>query len=45
MPVSRPVSTLDANLAVALDALLSEQSVTRASARLRTSPAAMSRTL
>ncbi|MFF0745424.1 LysR family transcriptional regulator [Streptomyces sp. NPDC004111] len=36
---------LDANLAVALDALLAEQSVTRAAARLRTSPAAMSRTL
>ncbi|MET8853356.1 LysR family transcriptional regulator [Amycolatopsis sp. NPDC004625] len=40
-----PVSTLDANLAVALDALLTEQSVTRAAARLQTSPAAMSRTL
>jgi DNA-binding transcriptional LysR family regulator len=36
---------IDANLAVALDALLTEQSVTRAAARLRTSPAAMSRTL
>ncbi|GAA0241254.1 LysR substrate-binding domain-containing protein [Cryptosporangium japonicum] len=36
---------LDANLAVALDALLAERSVTRAAARLRTSPAAMSRTL
>ncbi|MFF4324513.1 LysR family transcriptional regulator [Streptomyces sp. NPDC001568] len=36
---------LDANLAVALDALLAEQSVTRAAARLHTSPAAMSRTL
>ncbi|MFJ6071082.1 LysR family transcriptional regulator [Streptomyces sp. NPDC093065] len=36
---------VDANLAVALDALLSEQSVTRAAARMRTSPAAMSRTL
>ncbi|MEU1387271.1 MULTISPECIES: LysR family transcriptional regulator [unclassified Nonomuraea] len=36
---------LDANLAVALDALLAEQSVTRAAARLGTSPAAMSRTL
>ncbi|MEV0522049.1 LysR family transcriptional regulator [Streptomyces sp. NPDC050439] len=36
---------IDANLAVALDALLSEQSVTRAAARLHTSPAAMSRTL
>ncbi|MEV7729621.1 LysR family transcriptional regulator [Streptomyces sp. NPDC087917] len=40
---SKPV--VDANLAVALDALLSEQSVTRAAARLHTSPAAMSRTL
>lgn len=40
-----PGPTLDANLAVALDALLTEQSVTRAAARLRTSPAAMSRTL
>ncbi|WP_433330449.1 LysR family transcriptional regulator [Spirillospora sp. CA-294931] len=37
--------SLDANLAVALDALLTEQSVTRAAARLGTSPAAMSRTL
>ncbi|MFE2551157.1 LysR family transcriptional regulator [Streptomyces sp. NPDC059355] len=36
---------IDANLAVALDALLTEQSVTRAAARLHTSPAAMSRTL
>ena len=45
MPVSSPVPNLDANLAVALDALLTEQSVTRAAARLRTSPAAMSRTL
>ncbi|MFC0062676.1 LysR family transcriptional regulator [Umezawaea endophytica] len=36
---------LDANLAVALDALLTEQSVTRAAARLHTSPAAMSRVL
>ncbi|MFB7268223.1 LysR family transcriptional regulator, partial [Streptomyces nojiriensis] len=44
-PVSSPVPNLDANLAVALDALLTEQSVTRAAARLRTSPAAMSRTL
>jgi DNA-binding transcriptional LysR family regulator len=43
--VNSPHSTLDANLAVALDALLTEQSVTRAAARLRTSPAAMSRTL
>ncbi|WP_182443480.1 LysR family transcriptional regulator [Streptacidiphilus sp. PB12-B1b] len=38
-------SALDANLAVALDALLAEHSVTRAAARLQTSPAAMSRTL
>ncbi|MGK4908152.1 LysR family transcriptional regulator [Streptomyces albus] len=38
-------SVIDANLAVALDALLAEQSVTRAAARLHTSPAAMSRTL
>lgn len=45
MPVSGPVPNLDANLAVALDALLTEQSVTRAAERLRTSPAAMSRTL
>ncbi|MER6694852.1 LysR family transcriptional regulator [Streptomyces minutiscleroticus] len=36
---------MDANLAVALDALLAEESVTRAAARLHTSPAAMSRTL
>ncbi|MEU5901817.1 MULTISPECIES: LysR family transcriptional regulator [unclassified Streptomyces] len=36
---------IDANLAVALDALLAEESVTRAAARLHTSPAAMSRTL
>ncbi|MFF4838401.1 LysR family transcriptional regulator [Streptomyces sp. NPDC001315] len=43
--VNSPYSALDANLAVALDALLTEQSVTRAAARLRTSPAAMSRTL
>jgi DNA-binding transcriptional LysR family regulator len=41
--VSSP--NLDANLAIALDALLTEQSVTLAAARLRTSPAAMSRTL
>ncbi|MEU5263084.1 LysR substrate-binding domain-containing protein [Amycolatopsis sp. NPDC021455] len=45
MPVSSPDPYLDANLAVALDALLTEQSVTRAAARLHTSPAAMSRTL
>ncbi|HEX6346225.1 LysR family transcriptional regulator [Umezawaea sp.] len=43
--MSSPDSKLDANLAVALDALLTEQSVTRAAARLHTSPAAMSRTL
>ncbi|MFD5529325.1 LysR family transcriptional regulator [Streptomyces virginiae] len=43
--VSSPAPNLDAQLAVALDALLAEQSVTRAAARLRTSPAAMSRTL
>jgi DNA-binding transcriptional LysR family regulator len=36
---------VDANLVVALDALLSEHSVTRAAERLHTSPAAMSRTL
>ena len=36
---------IDANLVVALDALLTEQSVTRAATRLHTSPAAMSRTL
>ncbi|MFD4350406.1 LysR family transcriptional regulator [Streptomyces coelicoflavus] len=41
----RIAPVIDANLAVALDALLAEQSVTRAAARLRTSPAAMSRTL
>ncbi|MER7702006.1 LysR family transcriptional regulator [Kitasatospora sp. NPDC097605] len=44
-PAPQPSPNLDANLAVALDALLTEQSVTRAAARLRTSPAAMSRTL
>ncbi|WP_370334338.1 LysR family transcriptional regulator [Catenulispora sp. MAP5-51] len=38
-------ATIDANLAIALDALLAENSVTRAAARLHTSPAAMSRTL
>ncbi|MEU0783768.1 LysR family transcriptional regulator [Streptomyces sp. NPDC006173] len=42
---STPEPVIDANLAVALDALLTEQSVTRAAARLHTSPAAMSRTL
>ncbi|WP_245775662.1 LysR family transcriptional regulator [Saccharopolyspora flava] len=36
---------MDLNLLAALDALLSEQSVTRAAERMRTSPAAMSRTL
>ncbi|WP_030665026.1 LysR family transcriptional regulator [Streptomyces rimosus] len=41
----RPEPVVDAGLAVALDALLAEQSVTRAAARLHTSPAAMSRTL
>ncbi|MFC4054141.1 LysR family transcriptional regulator [Actinomadura syzygii] len=43
--MSSPFPNLDANLAVALDALLAERSVTRAAARLHTSPAAMSRTL
>lgn len=43
--MTSPHSALDANLAVALDALLTEQSVTRAAARLHTSPAAMSRAL
>ncbi|MCL6299110.1 LysR family transcriptional regulator [Streptomyces kronopolitis] len=42
---SSPDPVIDAHLAVALDALLAEQSVTRAAARLHTSPAAMSRTL
>ncbi|MET9293688.1 LysR substrate-binding domain-containing protein [Streptomyces sp. NPDC003077] len=42
---SQDPAAIDANLAVALDALLTEQSVTRAAARLHTSPAAMSRTL
>ncbi|MGW7634364.1 LysR family transcriptional regulator [Streptomyces decoyicus] len=42
---SSPDPVIDAQLAVALDALLAEQSVTRAAARLHTSPAAMSRTL
>jgi DNA-binding transcriptional LysR family regulator len=45
MLVSSQEPVIDANLAVALDALLAEQSVTRAAARLHTSPAAMSRTL
>ncbi|MFI5983785.1 LysR family transcriptional regulator [Streptomyces sp. NPDC051555] len=40
-----PDPVIDANLAIALDALLAEHSVTRAAARLHTSPAAMSRTL
>ncbi|MEV0700808.1 LysR family transcriptional regulator [Saccharopolyspora sp. NPDC050389] len=39
------MSTMDLNLLAALDALLREQSVTRAAERLQTSPAAMSRTL
>ena len=43
--VSSPEPVIDANLAIALDALLAEHSVTRAAARLHTSPAAMSRTL
>ncbi|WP_372458032.1 LysR family transcriptional regulator [Streptantibioticus parmotrematis] len=43
--VSSPDPVIDANLAIALDALLAEHSVTRAAARLHTSPAAMSRTL
>ncbi|KAA0930780.1 LysR family transcriptional regulator, partial [Streptomyces apricus] len=45
MLVSSTNPVIDANLALALDALLAEQSVTRAAARLHTSPAAMSRTL
>ncbi|MEV7929234.1 LysR family transcriptional regulator [Kitasatospora sp. NPDC088779] len=45
MLVSSPDPIIDANLAIALDALLAEHSVTRAAARLHTSPAAMSRTL
>nr|WP_218922050.1 LysR substrate-binding domain-containing protein [Kibdelosporangium phytohabitans] len=45
MLVNTSDPVIDANLAVALDALLAEQSVTRAAARLHTSPAAMSRTL
>ncbi|WP_433193219.1 LysR family transcriptional regulator [Nocardia sp. CA-107356] len=43
--MNSPDPVIDANLAIALDALLAEQSVTRAAARLHTSPAAMSRTL
>nr|WP_199931175.1 LysR family transcriptional regulator [Streptomyces sp. CB02923] len=43
--MNSPEPVIDAHLAVALDALLAEQSVTRAAARLHTSPAAMSRTL
>jgi DNA-binding transcriptional LysR family regulator len=45
MQVSSADPVIDANLAIALDALLAESSVTRAAARLHTSPAAMSRTL
>ncbi|MEU9081162.1 LysR family transcriptional regulator [Streptomyces sp. NPDC048357] len=45
MLVNSPEPVLDANLVIALDALLAEHSVTRAAARLHTSPAAMSRTL
>ncbi|GHH65376.1 hypothetical protein GCM10018781_17800 [Kitasatospora indigofera] len=45
MLVSSTDPVIDANLALALDALLAEHSVTRAAARLHTSPAAMSRTL
>ncbi len=45
MLVNSPEPVIDANLAIALDALLTEHSVTRAAARLHTSPAAMSRTL
>ncbi|KAB7843796.1 LysR family transcriptional regulator [Streptomyces mobaraensis] len=43
--VNSPEPVIDAQLAVALNALLDERSVTRAAARLHTSPAAMSRTL
>ncbi|MGW1676928.1 LysR family transcriptional regulator [Saccharopolyspora sp. NPDC002376] len=39
------MSTMDLNLLVSLDALLREQSVTRAAEQLQTSPAALSRTL
>ncbi|MGW9213841.1 LysR family transcriptional regulator [Embleya sp. NPDC055664] len=45
MLVSSPDPVIDANLAIALDALLAEHSVTRAAERLHTSPAAMSRNL
>ncbi|MFD6435363.1 LysR family transcriptional regulator [Streptomyces venezuelae] len=45
MQVKAANPVLDANLAIALDALLAEESVTKAAARLHTSPAAMSRTL
>ncbi|WP_405164639.1 LysR family transcriptional regulator [Nocardia sp. NBC_01499] len=45
MQVNSQYPVIDANLAIALDALLAEHSVTRAAARLHTSPAAMSRTL
>ncbi|MDQ1073558.1 DNA-binding transcriptional LysR family regulator [Streptomyces canus] len=43
--LSSPDPAIDANLAIALDALPAENSVTRAAARLHPSPAAMSRTL
>ncbi|MFI6041799.1 LysR family transcriptional regulator [Nocardia sp. NPDC051321] len=43
--MNSPKPVIDANLALALDALLAEHSVTRAAERLHTSPAAMSRTL
>ncbi|WP_405015008.1 LysR family transcriptional regulator [Kitasatospora sp. NBC_01539] len=45
MLVNSPDPVIDANLALALNALLAEHSVTRAAARLHTSPAAMSRNL
>ncbi|MFC1411999.1 LysR family transcriptional regulator [Streptacidiphilus sp. N1-12] len=45
MQVDSPEPVIDANLALALDALLTEHSVTRAAERLHSSPAAMSRTL
>ncbi|WTJ77999.1 LysR family transcriptional regulator [Kitasatospora sp. NBC_01539] len=43
--MNSPDPVIDANLALALNALLAEHSVTRAAARLHTSPAAMSRNL
>ncbi|MEV6277136.1 LysR family transcriptional regulator [Nocardia sp. NPDC051832] len=43
--MNSPDPVIDANLALALNALLAEHSVTRAAERLHTSPAAMSRTL